>query len=107
MLFFLPCDERLSGVHIMSTCSFDHLNAVSAHYIAVEDQVCSHIIFRTRMFEVSGKERPTETTCCWLWEILNIMSCAFLSQTRWLDLTYHLMHDSDLFTLQSIQCRPV
>lgn len=77
---FLPCDERWSGVHIEQTCSLDHLNAVTACYRAVCDQLFSHIIYSTRMFEVSGKETPTVTTHFWLSEISNLMSCTLLSQ---------------------------
>lgn len=50
----------------------------------------------------SETERQTETTCCRLSEILNLRVVHF-SVTNRMWLTYHLMHDSDLFTLQSTQ----
>lgn len=55
------------------------------------------------MFDVSEKDRQTETTCCGLSEISN--HC-IMSQTLCGRLIV-LMHDLDLFTLQSIECIPV
>lgn len=52
---------------------------------------CFHTSFtRQGCLMFQGKTGPTRTTCRRLWEILNLILCTFLSQTRKLDLTYHL-----------------
>lgn len=88
MLFFLPCDERWSGVHIMSTCSFDHLNAVSAHSCR-RSGVFSHHFQDTDVW--GFRERKTN----WDHMLLavgnikyHVMRFSVTNQVAWLDLSF-------------------